>query len=639
MFCFALCFAALVGRSAFLQLFPQAKLSKLKERQFGRTIKITPRRGSIYDRYGKRLAVSVPSPSLFADPYKVTTPYYMAKKLSKVLKVPKKTLLKKLLNKKRRFAWVKRHLTEQEVKIIKSFRFKGLHFIRESKRFYTKGTALSQVLGFTNIDGEGLEGVEKSYNQFLKGEEQRIFVKRDARGRPLFTDFTPFVNQVSGYDVHLTIDSDLQFYFEKELQKAMKKSEGQSAMGVVLSAKTAEVLAMVNLPNYNPNHPTKVKDKNHRRNRTVTDVFEPGSVLKTFTIISALKAGILPSKKYPTHKGKLAIGSKIITEADLKKKLKPFINLSEILSYSSNVGVTLLSFDIKQQAIRDNLIRFGFGQKTGIDFLGETAGRMRELPWRPIELATASYGHGISTSAIQVARAYAAIANGGFLKVPKLVNRISNPYNGEEKFFNTNKKDNKKNAILTKHHSQLMASMLTTVTESKGTGFLASVPGYLTAGKTGTAHKIDFEKGGYKKSEYISSFAGFIPAHNPEYVIYVVIDGAKHNFYASTLAAPVFSKVASYSLRKNNLSPTLFQERDFISSNQKDLESISTTRKPSSFKKTVPDLKGFSLRKALAEVKGQNIHLKIYGSNRVIRSIPFAGQALPKNKTITLILQ
>lgn len=634
--CIGILFFVLIGRSASLQIFPQKKLTELKERLFEKTIKVTPRRGVIYDRYGKKLAISVASQSLFADPYKLKEPHYVAKKLSKTLNIPRKKLLKKLLNKKRRFAWVKRHLTNQEVREIKSFRFKGLHFIKESKRFYTMGKSMSQVLGFTNIDGQGLEGIEKSYDKFLQGEQRRVIVKRDAIGRPLFANFTPFVSQVSGFDVYLTIDSDLQFYFEKELQKAVEMSGGKSAMGVVLSANDAEVLAMVNLPNYNPNHPTQVKNKNNRRNRVITDIFEPGSTLKTFTMVSAIQSGISPSKKYPTHRGKLKVGGKTITEADTKKEFKPFLNLSEILAYSSNVGAALLSFDIKQKKLRKTLSQFGFGKKTGINFPGETKGILRPLPWRPIELATISYGHGISTSALQVARAYSAIANGGFLVTPQLVKQIRNPYNGEENLFNKRKKSP---SILTNHESQIMTLMLSSVTEKGGTGVQAVVPGYLTAGKTGTAHKIDFEKGGYKSSEYISSFVGFIPAHKPEYVIYIVIDGAEHNFYASTLAAPVFSKVASYSLRKNGLSPVLFNQKDLMLAGKTLDEPSLITRKPASFfGENVPNLKGLSLREVLSRVNNKDIKLNIHGSNRVIKTIPIAGQALPENKTITLIL-
>ncbi len=632
MYFIGLSFCILIIRSASLQLFPQDRLTQLKERLFETTVKVTPRRGVIYDRYGKELAISTSSQSLFADPYKVKEPYYIAKKLSSSLKLSRKKILSKLLNKKRRFMWLKRHLTAQEVKMVKSFKFEGIHFIKESKRFYTKGDSLSQVLGFTDIDGHGLEGIEKKYDDILQGEEQRVLVKRDARGRPLFADFTPFISQVSGFDVYLTIDSDLQFYFEKELYKAVRLSKAESAMGLVLSVDNSEVLAMINVPNYDPNYPNKVENKNDRRNRVITDVFEPGSVLKTFTVISAIQSGLAPSKKYFTHNGKFHIGGKIIKEAEVKKKFDPFLNMTEILSYSSNIGASVMAIDIGAEKLRRSLSSFGFGQKTGIAFQGESKGKLRKLPWRPIETATISFGHGVSSTALQVANAYASIANGGFLKRPRMIKQIRNPYNGEEKVF----KEEVIRQVLEEDEAQTITLMLTSVTEENGTGFQAVVPGYLTAGKTGTAQKVDLEKGGYKDSEYISSFIGFIPAHKPKYVVYVVIDGAKDNFYASTLAAPVFSKVSSYAVRKAGLSPILFKEKDFIlAQNNKKEQKVERTL---AFANQIPNLKGLTLREVLSKVQNKGLNLKIYGSNRVIRTIPFAGEPIPPSKTITIIL-
>ena len=631
--CFVgLMFCVLILKSASLQLFPQDRLTQLKERLFETTVKITPRRGVIYDRYGKPLAISIPSQSLFADPSKVKEPYYIAKKLSSTLKLPRKKTLLKLLSKKRRFVWLKRHLTEKEVNLVKSFKFQGIHFIKESKRFYTKGESLSQVLGFTDIDGNGLEGIEKKYQKILQGEEQRVLVKRDAMGRLLFADFAPFMNQVSGFDVYLTIDSDLQFYFEKELHRVVHSSKAESAMGLILSVDSSEVLAMINIPNYDPNHPNKVKNKNYRRNRVITDVFEPGSILKTFTIISAIQSGLSPSKKYPTHNGKLKLGGRTIREAEIKKKFAPFLNMTEILSYSSNVGASLVALDIGSKKLRKTLLDFGFGKKTGIDFQGEAKGALQELPWRPIKSATISFGHGISSTALQAANAYTSIARGGLLKKPRLIKKVRNPYNGEEKSF----KEEVIRRVLTEEEAQIITLMLTSVTEKQGTGFQAVVPGYLTAGKTGTAQKVDFEKGGYKDSEYISSFIGFIPAHKPKYVIYVVIDGAKSNFYASTLAAPVFSKISSYAVRKAGLSPILFEEKDFILAQTGKTEK--KVKRSLAFVNRVPDLKGLTLREVLSKIQNKEIHLEIYGSNRVIRTIPFAGESIPASKTITVIL-
>ena len=626
----ALLWGCLVFRGADLQLFPHEKLSRLKERIFETTVRTNPRRGMIYDQKGRELAVSLPSHSLFADPGAVQKPYYTAGRLARLFRRPKKVFLKKLLSKKKRFVWIRRHLSLEEMKTVQSWRLKGLHFIQETKRFYTGGRSLSQVMGFTGVDGQGLEGVEKQYDETLKGLERRVIMKRDARGRPLFSAFTPFIHRLSGFDVYLTIDRDLQFYLEKELIRAVKKSSAKSALGIVMDVETAEIRAMVNVPNYNPNTPLSAVSK-HRRNRSVTDIYEPGSVLKTFAVASALENGLLPGKQYPTHNGLLQLDGEMIREADPKKKFKPFLNMSEILAFSSNIGAVEVALDVGPDKLRQTLWKFGFGQKTGIAFPGEAGGIFRSLPWRPIETATISFGHGIAVTALQTAVAYSALANGGLLRTPRLVWKIHNPYTGEEQYFKTKTV----RRAVSERTSRLMTVMLAGATAQGATGFRASVSGHLTAGKTGTAQKVDFKKGGYRKGEYISSFAGFIPAHKPKFVIYVAIDGAKDNFYASSVAAPVFSETASYAMRRAGLSPVLLSEKDFVSKGI--VDAPRPHRSPASIGR-VPDLKGLSLREVLNRSDKSDLQFRFYGSRKVIRTIPFAGQALPKDKKITVIM-
>ncbi|MCZ0932863.1 MAG: penicillin-binding transpeptidase domain-containing protein [Oligoflexia bacterium] len=660
-FVFAVLWSVLLIRSAWLQLIPNSKLSRLQDKLFERTVTLKPRRGNIYDRHNKELAISIPSQSLFADPKRMKEPYYSAKKLAQLFCKPKSFFLKKFLNKNKRFVWVKRHLSKRELKQIKSWNLKGLYFLKESKRFYTHENSLSQVLGFTGVEGQGLEGIERQYEDILKGESQKVLIQRDARGRPLFRDFSPFISKVSGYDAHLTIDSDLQFYLEKGLKQAIEKSQAESAIGLILSAETSEVLAMANLPNYSSNQALKAPAW-IRRNRAITDIFEPGSTLKTFTVISALKSGISPTQVYSSQDGRLEIGSAVITEADSKKKFRAFLNLSDILAFSSNVGAGSIALGIGDKKLRKTFKIFGFGKKTGIDFPGEAKGLLRELPWREIETATISFGHGIASTALQVANAYTAIANGGWLKQPVLVKKIRNPYTGEEKAL---KAKNLKR-VLTEEEARTLSLMLISVTEEHGTGVLANVPGYFVAGKTGTAQKVNLQNRGYKKGEYISSFAGFIPAHNPKFVIYLMIDGAKDNFYASSLVAPLFSRVASYAVRQAGLLPTVLEEENIVLTSAGDRsgnsqkESIKTKwllekERNSNIKSDsfisrsitnienqgltkhnpffIHDLKGLSLRQILKQLDNKDLRVKIQGSGRLLKSIPQGD----KNEHIILI--
>lgn len=662
-FIFIILWCVLFIRSAWLQLLPNTKLSSLQNKLFERTITLKPRRGNIYDRYNKELAVSIPSQSLFADPKRMKEPYYSAKKLSRLFNKPRDFYLKKFLDKNKRFVWVKRHLDNKELNQIKSWNLEGLYFLEENKRFYTNESSLSQVLGFTGVEGQGLEGIEKQYENILKGEPQKILIQRDARGRPLFRDFSPFISKVSGYDVHLTIDSDLQFYLEKSLTQAMQKSQGETAIGLVLSAETSEILAMANLPNYNSNQAIKSKGW-MRRNRAVTDIFEPGSTLKAFTIMSALKNGMSPAKVYSSRQGRLEIGSLVITEAETKKKFKSFLSLSEILAFSSNVGAGSIALDIGDKRLRKTFKNFGFSEKTGIDFPGEAKGLLKNLPWRDIETATISFGHGIASTALQVANAYTAIANGGWLRQPLLVKKIRNPYTGEEKNF----KIKNLRRVLTQEEARTLSLMLVLVTEENGTGVLANVPGYFVAGKTGTAQKVDFKAKGYRKGEYISSFAGFIPAHNPKFVIYLMVDGAKDNFYASSLIAPLFSKIASYVVRQAGLLPTVLSEANIMleGNTNRSLSSRKDSNKKINFKKessynikkpqfissvnknisseilrkqtlsVMPDLEGLSIRQALEELSYQNLKIKIKGSGRLLKSFPTKGESLNKEEVLLI---
>ena len=362
---------------------------------------------------------------------------------------------------------------------------------------------------------------------------------------------------------------------------------------------------------------------------------------------------------YSSREGRLEIGSSIITEAEEKKKFKPFLNLSEILAFSSNVGAGSMGLDIGDKKLRKTLIDFGFGAKTGIDFPGEAKGLLKQLPWRDIETATISFGHGIASTALQVVTAYAAIANGGWLRQPLLVKKVRNPYTGEEKNF----KVKNLRRVLTKEQTRTLSLMLVSVTEKGGTGALANVPGYFVAGKTGTAQKVDSKDKGYTKGEYISSFAGFIPAHNPKFVIYLMIDGAKDNFYASSLVAPLFSKIASYVVRQAGLLPTVLSEENIMREDKPNRSLSSTNANNKRSTKTensytakqvvsssnkdinssskqdlflMPDLEGLSMRQALKELSQQNLNIKIKGVGRLLKSFPEKGKHLNK-KDVLLI--
>ena len=617
-------------RGSYLQLWPSDRLVQTKKNLFEKVVTIKPRRGVIYDRYGRELALSVSSYSLFADPSLLKDPRSTAQKLSQLMGVSQKNIFNKIKNKKRRFVWLKRHISEERKEKVRSLGIYGLGFLEEPKRVYPNGKLMSQVLGFTGVDGHGLEGLELVFDKYLRGMTQKIITHRDARGRSLFIDGGLFMNKSRGSDIYLTIDSDLQFVMERELESAVKKFQALSAMGLILSAQNSEILALAHYPNFNPNQPFKYSPDLYR-NRVASDVFEPGSTFKTFIVATGLKEKLPPRTQFDGKKGRLVIGKHIIHEAEDDHQYEQ-LTIADILSVSSNVGSALLALKLTDRVLFSSLQDFGFGQKMGLSFPLEGRGVIQPLPWRDILTGTVGFGQGISTTPLQIAVGYTAIANRGLLKKPKILHSVVN-MNGQKNIFPFSSNDRR---VLSVKDSKMLTFMLTQATSQKGTGSLARIEGFLTAGKTGTAQKPDFKKGGYAPGKYISSFVGFVPADRPRFVIYVAVDEPTKKFYGSTVAAPVFSKVGSYAVRRASLAPSIVEEPHVII--QSDASVLKSIKKSLIPKESTPYFIGLSLREALQKAKSENLSLKIQGSGLVVRSIPFSGSPLPKNRTITLVL-
>ena len=560
--CFALCFVYLtfIGRGAWLQFFPDQRLISAKKKNFETVIKLKPRRGIIYDRHGRELAISVSAQSLFADPFLIKNPRRTAQKLSRTLNMPYSRLYNKIKNKHRRFAWIQRHIDEQKAKTVQSWKIKGLAFLEEPKRVYPNRSLLAQTLGFVGRDGRGLEGIELSYDKILSGEEKKVLVQKDAMGRPLFSDIdTNLITlRANGADIYLTIDSDLQFFFEKELKKVVAQYSAKSALGIIMDPKTGEILSLAHYPSFDPNRPFKSPARLFR-NRSITDAFEPGSTLKPFIIASALKKNLPPTTRYSGMEGKLLVEGHVIKEAESTHQFKD-MTLREILSYSSNIGSAQVALDLGGDFLYKSLKNFGFGSKLGITFPGESAGILNKPPWKKLQLATVGFGHAVSVTALQVSAAYSAIAGEGLLRQPFLVRSVFHKESGREEVF----KPKVLGRALTAERAGTMTVMLISAVSDEGTGRRARVKGFLSAGKTGTAQVVDSKAGGYVEGQYISSFAGFIPAHNPRFVIYVAVDLPQKKFYGSTVAAPVFSKVAEYAVRQAGLSPVLISEKNIL---------------------------------------------------------------------------
>lgn len=563
--------STLVFRAAWIQLIPNSRLEALKRRQFETTVTLGHRRGDILDRNAHELAASATAWSLFADPKLIEDPKKASRQLAEIFQPSRKTyaqirlrnsIYDRVKGKRRRFVWIERQIDLREKTAIEALKIKGLGFIEEPRRIYPNERLMANVLGFVGQEGRGLEGLELRLNESLSGSRRKVAMQKDARGRPLLVNGQVFTEAPDGATIQLTIDRDLQFFVERELHEAVAEHEALAATAVVLDAQTSEILAMATLPTFNANEGSRARPE-FRRNRAVTDVFEPGSTMKTFVMAAAIeKKKIEPNSKVFGENGVYKIGKRIIREADAKHKFG-WITATEALAYSSNIGSTKVAQLLGEQELRDAYLRFGFGEASGVDLPGEARGMVQALPWHDHLLANVSFGHGISATALQVANAYASIANGGWLKKPYIVKSLRDPETGELNEL----KPQPIRRVLSDEAAAKVRLMLSAATIGDGTGKNARVAGFPVAGKTGTAQRVLENGRGYEAGAYVSSFAGFLPANDPKYVIFVSLDKPKKNYYGGAVAAPVFARIARYAVSRAGLSPVLISAKNVIDQN------------------------------------------------------------------------
>jgi len=633
----------LAFRAAYLQFVPHDKLSSLQTKQFQTVVSLPSRRGNILDTNGKELAMSSPAYSVYADPKVMPNRKQAAKVIAKILNMNLSEVNYKLKDGSKRFVWIDRLVSVNQVEELRNNKIKGLGFVEEWKRVYPNDHLLSSTIGFVGKEGQGLEGLELFYDKTLKGEGKKVSMKKDARGRPLIQDGMAFTETPQGKDIRLTIDSDLQYFVETELKNAVQKYDADAAYAVVLDAKTSAIRALSSLPHYDLNNPSK-SNSLHRRNRSVTDTYEPGSTLKTMIIAEALDEKLYqPNSKIFCENGYFKIGKRIIREAE-RDHSQGLITVNEVLAYSSNIGTSKIALKMGDEKLKDSLVKFGFGQKTGVDLPGEAKGIMLSLPWKDHLLANISFGQGITVTPLQMANAYAAIANGGVLNTPYIVENIHDPETGET--IESQPKVIRR--VISEETSRQMRMMLAGVTSGNGTGLNARVNGYIVGGKTGTAQKVKTNGKGYLPGAYIGSFTGFIPANDPQYVIYVALDHPKKGYYGSQVAAPLFASIASYVVRKNGVAAEVLADRDIssvpVAQNEKEKDEFKKFSTDSLFSEeqmltSAPNLIDLSVREALAKASQQQIKLKIIGKGKVDQTIPHSGEALDEKREMTIFLK
>jgi len=533
----------LIVRAGFLQIFDTDYLKSQGDARYQRIKEAKPLRGMILDRNGSPLAISSPVDSIWAHPPTIQKlgDRYSYKKLTKLLgtspKQFKKTMAK---NTKREFVYLKRHLPPVDAEKIMALNVPGVHKMREYRRYYPAGPVASHILGFTNIDNKGQEGIELVENNQLKGFSGRSVIMQDRIGH-IVEQLEQLKPVKHGENIKLSIDARIQYLAYRHLKQMVKQSRADSGSLVALDAKTGEVLAMVNMPEFNPNDRSDLQSTKFR-NRAITDVFEPGSTVKPFTVALALNEGVVNPSTIIETNGVFHIGRQRISDT----KNYGDMTVSEVIKKSSNIGSTKIAAMMEPRYLVNTLEKLGFGKKTAIQLRGEQAGVLpKRRRWRPIEHATLSYGYGTSTTALQLAKAYTALANDSGRVLPVSIFPIAK---GEEP-------DGEK--VFSRKTVEQMRGMLQSVVSREGTAKRAMMPRYTAAGKTGTVHRAK-KTGGYHDDSYVSLFAGFAPANDPEIVMVVIVtDPRGEDYYGGRIAGPVFSSVMEGALRFRDVKPDL----------------------------------------------------------------------------------
>jgi cell division protein FtsI (penicillin-binding protein 3) len=548
---FTMGFAAIGGKALLLQVYEGPWLSRRATGQVEDSLRTVGKRGTIFDRRGHEMAVSIDVTSIAVRPRQVKDVDGTVKELARALK-KKPSDVKARLAGGKPFVWVKRQATPREADAVKQLRLPGIEFVADSNRFYPNRTLAAHVLGFTGMDGKGLEGIEYFYDRDLRGTETSVKVLKDARGNGFQTE-TPSDNEGAGKNIVLTLDHGIQFVTETALNDAVESTRARSGMAVVMEPRTGAILALALAPAFNPNAYEDAQ-KPLWRNRTITDPFEPGSIMKIFVAAAALEfTNLSPQTTFNCENGAYRIGKYTVHDVHHYGVL----SLQDIIKFSSNIGAAKIGEKVGPEKLYQTLRLFGFGQKTGIDSPAETTGLlMPSKKWADIDTAAISFGHGISVSAVQLVAAVSAIANDGILMKPRLVQAITDPQGQILQQF----EPEEVRRVISARTARTVTDIMQTVILPGGTGVQAALEGYSVCGKTGTARKID-ENGQYSNERHVASFIGFAPVEAPRIAVLVVIDEPKGQIYGGAVAAPVFKKIAQTTLNYLNVPPRSTAEK------------------------------------------------------------------------------
>ena len=622
-----------------LHVVQSADYKQRAERQHQRTLDVVPRRGIIYDRNGNELAVSIKVNSVFAVPEEIADPGSTVRKLSALTGVSKNELLQKL-DTDRSFVWIKRRLNAAEAAAIQAAKLPGIYFQKEDRRLYPNRELASHVLGYVNIDEDGMGGLEYRYNNSVRGDNGRVVIMTDARGRSFQRVEQP---TVPGANLVTTIDENIQYIVEKELHTAVEQTRAKNISIIAMDPRTGEILAMANYPTFNPNEYSKY-GSDAWINRALSNTYEPGSTFKIVTAGSALEEKLTnPNERIDCQMGSIVLFGHRIRDSH------PFgvLSVKEIIQHSSNVGAIKLGLRLGDERLASYIDRFGFGKPTGIDLPGEEKGLTKPASrWSKISIGAISMGQEIGVTPLQIVRMVSTIANGGILYQPYVVKKIQDPQKGA-----LSETEPRGARIMSNETALQLREMLEEVV-TDGTAKGSKLEGYRAAGKTGTAQKI--ENGRYSHSKYIASFAGYAPASNPVVSLVVVVDEPRGAYYGAEVAAPVFKRIAEQILRYMSVPPDVpsyAPQYTFVNqeaSSQKPEAGMAKpvasaddtptwllasgswlpSQEPELGDIAIPDFYGKSLRQVTEECLKAGLRLQSIGSGAAVEQMPPPGASV-----------
>ena len=623
------CFVIIVGRMFQLQVLKKEHLYKLAAQQNLAQIPFGAKRGTVYDRKGNELAVSVEVDSVCADPRRVGEAERTANEVASILQIDREEL-KRRLKSGRPFEWIQRRVSPKEVEQVKAIGLPSIYFIKENQRFYPNSQLAAHVIGFVGLDSKGLEGVEFQYDALLNGQSRVLTVARDAHGREIAMGEAPFEEEDHSRNIFLTLDKHIQHVVEKELGRSVEKWGAKGGMGIAMDPMTGRVLAMASYPIFNPNQFIQYRSRCWK-NRAICDSFEPGSLFKIFLTAAALEEKVVrPSDSFFCENGAYKVYDRTIHD----HANYGWLTLQQIIKFSSNIGASKLGEKMGKENFYRYIGAFGFGEKTRIGLPGEARGIVHHPRyWPPVALDTISFGQGISVTGIQLVAALSAIANGGFLMKPNVVDRIADEKGEVVQSF----QPEVVRRVISEDTAKKVTALLKAATEKGGTGEGAVPAGYEVAGKTGTAQKVDTFSSGYSEERYTSGFMGFAPVDEPKIVLLVVIDEPQGANYGGVVAAPVFKAIMEKVLPYLDVHPkgTLIVKNqiDSLSGGEASgteplIEAVWVSK--GAERVVMPDLTGLSMRNALSRIEGKGLIIKLSGNGKVVEQTPKPGIMIEK---------